>query len=232
MASTALTSDEITEYFDSPDIVNARVEELARLITTSKHCVIYTGAGISTSAGISDFRGPTGVWTLQAQGKSSVRMPNFKLPTLCHMAIKKLVDENLVKFVVSQNTDGLHVKSGIPNEKIAELHGNTNKEYCKKCGKIYYRDFSTREAHQVHNHETSRKCLQCNLNLHDTIINFGENLPPNELKNGQNNSAQCDLAIVLGTSMRVTPAAELPLMKKKHGKLVKYFTPKNYPLKK
>lgn len=223
MASTALNTDEIIEYFDTPEIVKARVEELAKLIATSKHCVIYTGAGISTSAGISDFRGPTGVWTLRAQGKSSIQQPNFKLPTLGHMAIKKMVDENLVKFVVSQNTDGLHVRSGIPNEKIAELHGNTNKEYCKKCAKIYYRDFHTREAYDVHDHKTSRKCIQCNLNLHDTIINFGENLPIDELKKGQEHSIQSDLALVLGTSMRVTPAAELPLLKQKHGKLVKKY---------
>ena len=136
------------------------------------------------------------------------------------MAIKKLVDENVIKFVVSQNTDGLHVRSGIPNEKIAELHGNTNKEYCKKCGQVYYRDFHTREAYDVHDHRTSRVCLKCKESLHDTIINFGENLPIDELGKAQENSTKCDLAIVLGTSMRVTPAAELPLMKKKDGKLV------------
>ncbi len=131
--------------------------------------------------------------------------------------IKKLVDENVIKFVVTKNTDCLHVRSGIPNEKIAELHGNTKKEYSKNCGQDYYRDFHTREAYDVHDHRTSRMCLKCKQGLHDTIINFGENLAIDELRKAQENSTKCDLAIVLGTSMRVTPAAELPLMKQKDG---------------
>ena len=64
---------------------------------------------------------------MRAKGLKSVSQNNYKMPTLAHMAIKKLVDDGLVKFVVSQNTDGLHLKSGIPVEKIAELHGNSNK---------------------------------------------------------------------------------------------------------
>ena len=217
MSSTALDNDEITEYFDSIEKLAATAEQLAKLIRESRHCVVYTGAGISTSAGISDFRGPNGVWTLRAQGKPAISRANFKLPTLCHMAIKKLVDQGLVKFVVSQNTDGLHVRSGLPIDRLAELHGNTNKEYCKQCGKVYHRDFGTREARDVHDHRTSRKCIQCHVHLHDTIINFGESLPFEEFRKAEENSRQCDLAIVLGTSMRVTPAAELPLLARKNG---------------
>jgi NAD-dependent SIR2 family protein deacetylase len=213
------TDEEVKEYFDSDDKITNNVKELAKLIKESKHCVLYTGAGISTSSGISDFRGPNGVWTLRAKGQKPVSRPNFKMPTLAHMAVKRLVDEELVKYVVSQNTDGLHVRSGIPDNKIAELHGNTNKEFCKKCKKMFYRDFHTREAHDVHDHTTSRKCT-CGEYLNDTIINFSESLPEEELKNGIDNSEKSDLAIVLGTSLRVSPACTLPSMKKKEGSLV------------
>jgi len=62
------------------------------------------------------------------------------------MSIKKLLDEKLIKFVVSQNTDGLHIRSGVDFHKIAELHGNGFKELCKECGRVYFRDFRTRAA--------------------------------------------------------------------------------------
>jgi NAD-dependent SIR2 family protein deacetylase len=218
MASTALKKDEIKELFDTKDKIETIVEKLAQLIKESKHAVIYTGAGLSTSAGIPDFRGPKGVWTLEAQGKEAEFLENFKLPTFSHMAIKKLVDENLVKFIVSQNVDGLHLKSGLPIEKLAELHGNLNKEYCKKCNKIFYRDFDACE--DADDHRTSRKCLECNVYLYDSIIDFGENLPEEEFKKAEANSIECDLAIVLGSSLRVPPAAGLPMLKKKDGKLV------------
>ena len=62
------------------------------------------------------------------------------------MALKKLMDEGILKKIISQNTDGLHRKSGIPFEKLYELHGNTNLEICEKCSKDYMRDFRVREA--------------------------------------------------------------------------------------
>ena len=135
------------------------------------------------------------------------------------MAIKKLVDDGLVKFVVSQNIDGLHLKSGIPVEKIAELHGNSNKEFCKKCNKVYLRNYRTRNATHVHDHKTGRKCI-CGEELFDSIINFGENLPEDELEKAEIQSTSADLAIVLGTSLRVSPACNLPLMIKPEGKLI------------
>lgn len=214
MASTSLKEDEITEYYDSNEKLHQSAKELADLIRSSKYTVIHTGAGLSTSAGIADFRGPNGVWTLKAKGQKHVALKHCKMPTIAHMAIKKLVDDGLIKYVVSQNIDGLHLKSGIPVNKISELHGNSYKEYCIKCGQVFLRNYRTRTANNVHDHKTGRKC-SCNGDLYDSIINFGENLPLDQLKNAEENSKKSDLSIVLGTSMRVSPACNLPLMMKK-----------------
>lgn len=94
------------------------------------------------------------------------------------MAMVELMNQDKLKFVISQNVDGLHRKSGIKPNLMAELHGNTNLEHCTVCGREYMRDFSVRTAKTVHEHNTGRKCddPNCRGALKDTIINFGEQL--------------------------------------------------------
>ncbi len=92
---------------------------------------------------------------------------------------------------------------------MSEVHGNTNLEKCKKCGKQYLRDYKCRTANKVHNHKTGRKCA-CGGDLLDSIINFGENLPERELNEGFENSYKADLCLTMGSSLRVTPAANMP----------------------
>lgn len=134
------------------------------------------------------------------------------IPSPTHMAFVRLMQEGLLKFVVSQNVDGLHRKSGIPPEKLAELHGNTNLERCKRCGMEYMRDFRVRNNQKVHSHETGRKCddPECRGDLVDTIINFGENLDSNTINAGFQNGMDADLCLAMGSSLRVTPAADIP----------------------
>lgn len=85
------------------------------MIRDAKCIVVHTGAGISTSAGIPDFRGPNGVWTLEKQGKKSDTNMTFELakPTITHMALVAMVKAKIVQLVISQNVDGLHLKSGL-----------------------------------------------------------------------------------------------------------------------
>lgn len=210
--------EETTEFHDSPEELADKVDQLADLVKRSRKMVIHTGAGISTSAGIPDFRGPQGVWTLRAQGLSPKRSPGAYAPTLTHMAIVGLLEAGRLYHLISQNTDGLHIRSGIPTDKISELHGNTNMEQCTKCGHRFIRKFHTRTAHDVHDHRTGRKCELCGGPLKDTIINFGENLPRDQLEKAYQVSQEADLAIVLGSSMRVSPANDLPLTTAKRGK--------------
>ena len=104
------------QIFDSPEQLDVKIEEFIKLFRESKHIVVHTGAGVSTAAGIPDFRGPKGVWTLEEKGITPQMDTTFDdaKPSLTHMALVKLVEENIVQYVVSQNVDGLHIKSGLP----------------------------------------------------------------------------------------------------------------------
>lgn len=147
MAYTAHSDPEqIREIEADEATIDRQAAQLATWIRQVKHFVAFTGAGISTSAGIPDFRGPQGVWTLRARGEfpKSRQSTLSAVPTTGHMALVGLEQAGLLKFLISQNTDGLHRRSGFPPEKLAELHGNSNLEQCRTCKREYLRDFSTR----------------------------------------------------------------------------------------
>jgi NAD-dependent SIR2 family protein deacetylase len=95
------------------------------------------------------------------------------------MAMFALQEKGYLKHVVSQNTDGLHLKSGIHFNNLTELHGNTNLEHCMSCGKNYLRDYRTRKSEIPTEHKTDRQCddPKCRGDLVDQIINFGEKIP-------------------------------------------------------
>ncbi|KAI9014119.1 DHS-like NAD/FAD-binding domain-containing protein [Hyaloraphidium curvatum] len=192
-----------------------------QMLRESTHCVVFTGAGISTSSGIPDFRGPQGVWTREAMGLPPPPMKDFKTikPTLTHMALAKLVEEKIVKGIVSQNVDGLHLRSGVPATALAEMHGNYSIERCPTCGEEYYR---SAEAHSFKfdgkNRETGRVCLKCGDKLRDTIVNFNESLPRNALRFASAHTFAADLYLCLGSSLSVYPAASFPESHMNRGK--------------
>jgi len=174
----------------------------------------YTGAGISTSAEIPDFRGPSGIWTLQAKGESA-KGKEFDevVPTYAHYAITELLHKGLIKYVISTNMDGLHRRSGLPSEFISELHGNSYREYCDKCEKEYLRGFDVgKTVINYRDHYTGRKCIVqgCGGKLKDDIVHFSENMPKKSFSLAIDHARKCDFALVLGTSMNVQPAASLP----------------------
>ncbi len=259
MASTARTAAEKVEHFDSPEVLKRKIKELAQLCRASKHMIAFTGAGISTAAGVPDFRSgmntvlETGPGKWERQANRSVKVgPKKKVdtakafPTYTHMALKTLLNgetgacvggdgkpiKHGVKMqqLISQNTDGLHRRSGVASSQLCELHGNSNLEKCNAtggCGRQYLRDFRCRNPKNgVKVHVTGRLCDDpaCRGKLRDTIINFGENLPEYELDCAEYHSKRADLCIALGSSLTVTPAADFPkdvaLNKKRNGKLV------------
>ncbi|CAA7409643.1 unnamed protein product [Spirodela intermedia] len=203
----------MSEIFDSSVVLQQKVEELALLIKKSKHLVVFTGAGISTSCGIPDFRGPKGIWTLQREGKDlpKASLPFHRaMPSLTHMALVELERAGILKFLISQNVDSLHLRSGIPREKLAELHGNSFREICPSCGLEYIRDF---EIETIGMKETSRYCSdsKCGAKLIDTVLDWEDALPPKEMNAAEKHCKIADVVLCLGTSLQITPACNLPL---------------------
>eukprot|EP00042_Codosiga_hollandica_P035508 m.263880 g.263880 ORF g.263880 m.263880 type:complete len:220 (-) comp54650_c0_seq8:417-1076(-) len=117
--------------------LDAQVNQLLQLVRQASHIVCYTGAGISTSCGVPDYRGTDGVWTRLNQGRSIDDINQIDLrmlqPSRTHMAIAELCRRNVIKHVVSQNCDGLHLRSGIPRANLSEIHGNSFIELCMTC---------------------------------------------------------------------------------------------------
>ena len=102
-----------------------RIDTLARWLFESKYLVVFTGAGISTESGLRDFRGPDGVWTRRDKGLSTPKQDfGTAEPNTGHIAIYELQKLGKLAFLISQNVDNLHLKSGIQPELLAELHGN------------------------------------------------------------------------------------------------------------
>jgi len=191
------------------------------MIKKSKYFVVFTGAGISTSAGIPDYRSPTGLHAM-VRGETEVSRQDFDFakaisdsrPTIAHMALKTLYKAGILKKIVTSNHDNLHLLSGIAREDVIELHGNNFTEYCPECKKVYYRESIVPALGTLH--LTGRKCSQegCSGYLRDTVIRFGENLLSGNIENGFKAGSDSDLALVLGTSLKVGPANKMPLKSK------------------
>lgn len=208
---------------DDDENLERKCKEMANAIFNSKHCVVYTGAGISTSASIPDYRGPKGLWTMLEKG-IKIDMPDFSLvdPSYSHMVLSSMMKQDLVKYIVSQNCDGLHLRSGIDLEKLSELHGNCFVEFCSdvECNQYYIREFDVTEKTSFRKHSTGRNCKECLKNtksegnedemnktqLRDSIIHFGEKLRnghPYRWETAKEAVKNADMIICLGTSLKV-----------------------------
>jgi len=176
-----------------------RIETLARWIAEAKHPVFFTGAGISTESGLPDFRGPDGLWTRQAKGLPPPKFDWSKaMPNQSHRAIVELQGMGRLAFLISQNVDNLHLKSGINPDLLAELHGNVTKLRCRGCGFKcdYFPDLIN--------------CPICGGKLASSVVNFGDPLPEKDLEVAEWHSRKSDLFVVVGSSLVVFPAAEMP----------------------
>ncbi|XP_075579743.1 NAD-dependent protein deacylase sirtuin-6 [Pelecanus crispus] len=218
----------LPEIFDPPEELERKVRELADLIRSSSNVVFHTGAGISTASGIPDFRGPNGVWTMEEKGLSPKFDTTFEnaRPSKTHMALLGLQRVGILKFLVSQNVDGLHVRSGFPRDKLAELHGNMFVEECVKCGKQYVRDavvgsMGLKPTGRLCSVTKARGLRACRGKLRDTILDWEDSLPDRDLTLADEACRKADLSITLGTSLQIKPSGNLPLItKKRGGKLV------------
>jgi NAD-dependent SIR2 family protein deacetylase len=175
-----------------------RIERLAQWLFEAENIVFMTGAGISTESGLPDFRGPDGIWTRQDKGlPTKFRLFTSVEPNAGHRAIVELQQLDKLRFLITQNVDNLHLRSGIRPELLAELHGNVARLRCQQC------------QTQVAKSLGLEKC-SCGGKLVSSVINFGDPLPQKDLEDSFWHSSQCDLFIVVGSSLVVGPANELP----------------------
>jgi mono-ADP-ribosyltransferase sirtuin 6 len=182
-----------------------RINQLALWAFEAKHLVMFTGAGVSTESGLPDFRGPDGLWTRQARGLPPKSRPfSSAEPNAGHRAIVDLQDLGKLGFLISQNVDNLHLRSGIRPDLLAELHGNTTKLRCQRC------------QTQVDQSLGLQNC-SCGGRLISSVVNFGDPLPQRELESAFWHSGHCDLFVVAGSSLVVSPANEMPRIALKSG---------------
>ncbi|KAI9989900.1 hypothetical protein PInf_020191 [Phytophthora infestans] len=225
---------------NSDQELDQKCRKLAELIANSRHLVAFTGAGISTSVGIPDYRGEHGIRTKnfkkrrtgeEDNGESSdgdesdVKneeskpiIPDFNklVPSTTHMALYELHRLGYLKHVVSQNVDNLHLKSGVPASALTEVHGNATHAKCETCEKIYTKDFPWTglcdDSECVSTKRTVEQRLRArtrhgNGRLKRNVVGFDEPLGDIDLAIDECEAA--DVALVLGTSLRVEPFSEM-----------------------
>jgi NAD-dependent deacetylase len=209
------------------------IERLHRMIGSAKRIVAFTGAGISTESGIPDFRSPGGIWTKYQPiyfddfvSSEEMRREAWRRkfatdqtmvkaePNAGHRALAKLVEEGRMSAVITQNIDGLHQRSGVPDSKVIELHGNTTYAACLDCGQRYElepikRAFVGKGELPV--------CGKCDGLVKTATISFGQAMPEIAMARAQDETMACDLFIVLGSSLVVYPAAGFPRVAKRRG---------------
>lgn len=217
------------EYMDD------RIEEIAQLIVDAKRVVVFVGAGLSTESGIPDFRSPGGVWekydpsefyfdkflsseaTREKYWQMSTEMYELMRdaePNQAHFAVAELERMGKLDCLITQNVDGLHFKAGNSPEKVLELHGTTMHVTCLSCNKRYDRDAI---QERIAAGEKAPRCDDCRGLLKPATISFGQPMPEGETREAYERSAQCDLFIVIGSSLVVHPAAYMPVFAHQNG---------------
>jgi NAD-dependent deacetylase len=209
------------------------VARLRSIIEESKRGVVFTGAGISTESGIPDFRSPGGIWTQYKpidfrdfMASEEMRRESWRRkfasdavmkkaqPNKGHLAVAKLVQQGKVSSVITQNIDGLHQLSGVPDDKVIELHGNTTYATCLNCGKRY----ELEDIRKVFDKdETLPACDQCSGIIKTATISFGQAMPLDEMQAAESETMACDLFLAIGSSLVVYPAAGFPELARRNG---------------
>jgi NAD-dependent deacetylase len=207
-----------------------QVAELAQAIAQSRRAVVFTGAGISTESGIPDFRSPGGIWTRMApidfsdflasqEARRETWRRRFAMedtfrearPNRGHRAVAELVGRGKVAAVITQNIDGLHQASGIADNRVIELHGNTTYAHCLDC-RARYELAALRAAFE--RDEAAPICDDCGGHVKTATISFGQAMPADEMRRAEIETLAADLFIVAGSSLVVYPAAGFPELAK------------------
>jgi NAD-dependent deacetylase len=208
-------------------------EQLAVLLNQARRAVIFTGAGMSTESGIPDFRSPGGVWSrmkpiyFQDFMASEARRREAwtrafsgaagwtgAKPNAGHFAVARLVAQGKVHRVITQNVDNLHQASGIADDQVIELHGNAGYAACLVCGLRH--ELADLKGPFIEA-GVLPSCRDCGGIVKSATISFGQPMPAGPVALAEAAALDCDLFLVLGSSLVVFPAADLPLMAKRNG---------------
>lgn len=201
----------------------------AEAIVRARNVVALTGAGISTESGIPDFRSPGGLWERIDPGEFSIdrflqnparfwkihlrlkESGDFDLgaaaPNHAHRALARMEELGVLKCVITQNVDNLHQRAG--SVEVVEFHGNLLRAACMKCRTL--EPIEDVEARIQNGSEDTPRCLKCGGLVKPDAVFFGEAIPAKALSVSQVQSRKCDLLLVVGTSLQVYPAAQIPL---------------------
>jgi NAD-dependent deacetylase len=208
-----------------------RIKLIAEKIKKGGKNVVFTGAGISTESGIPDYRSQGGIWDKfrpvyfdEFMSSRDAREEYWRRwkelykgitrakPNTGHSSIARLYRMGLLSAVITQNVDGLHQQSGLADEKIIELHGNTTRIRCMACRKIT----STEETQKrLDSGDPAPEC-ECGGYLKPDTISFGQAMPVTEVEKATSLSQTCDFFLVVGSTLLVQPAAHMPIYAKQN----------------
>ena len=208
-------------------------ESLLEYLVACNDIVVFTGAGVSTGAGIPDYRGPRGIWKTRPEitYQDFFEVPEkreqywtFKaedsrqwrdaVPTPVHHAIRKLEELGKLRAVITQNIDGLHRRAGTSPETLIELHGRADQVACVDCG---FTDDCAPWYEAWLEEEKKPFCPECDQFLKPGVVMFGQSLGEEDLARAQRAMMGPDLVIALGSTLSVHPAATFPIMAARAG---------------
>jgi NAD-dependent deacetylase len=203
------------------------------MIAGARRVAPFTGAGISTECGIPDFRSPGGVWSQfrPIDFQTFLSSPDMRREGLTrflkvreavgpvkpgrgHRAMARLIAQGKAERIVTQNIDNLHQVSGVPPEKVVELHGNGTYAHCLACGERHELDWVAAELAAK---PGAPACVMCGGMIKTATISFGQPMPAEAMRIANAEALACDLFLVVGSSLSVFPAAGLPVVAKRNG---------------
>lgn len=215
------------------DETDPDIHALRKLIGNAQRIVAFTGAGISTESGIPDFRGPNGVWKKMSPidfsdfvSSEEVRRESWRRklsggdkmsgaePNAGHLAVAALHRMGKLGWVITQNVDGLHQRAGVPEDRVVQLHGNSTYASCLTCDHRYELDDIRQRFFPD---ETVPYCDDCGGMIKTATISFGQPMPVEEMQRAEIAIQDCDLLLVMGSSLVVYPAAAFPRVAKQNG---------------
>src|ERR1700760_1864211 len=205
------------------DAMDPETAELRRMIDEAQRIVIFTGAGISTESGIPDFRSPGGIWTKMRPidfsdflASEEARRETWRRrfatdatmrkaePNRGHRAVAALVNRGKASAVITQNIDGLHQASGVPESQVIELHGNTTYAHCLDCAQRYELADVREEFERT---GEAPNCNACGGFVKTATVSFGQSMPPAAMIRAEEETLAADLFIAIGSSLGGYPAA-------------------------